>query len=1316
MTNNISKYHPLSIIALLMLFFTTLGTAQLVKDINVGPAGSQPYSFVALGNKAYFIAIAGTSNQIFQTDGTTNGTTPVTGFTGDILLYSKLVSWNSQAYFVTKSEDPTRGTRILLYKTSGATAVFVDTLISNSTSPSLLSFDVFNLHVENNLLYYDLQTISYRSLVKTLVSHNGQRNGSKVITGIGGNTSTDVATSSSSSNVFYGSNTFYTDERGGSSGNNSAFRTLSVVRNTTPVSKRTIFTRSWLATNSPPADFEFSPMGVIGDLFYAVNKDTLFRYDSTGVRTLIKTGVGVSIYSLQKLGNVMYFSNNLNQLWKTDGTAAGTVQITTNLEFVNKISNIISQNNSIYIETTAYSIVPSLYKLTGNTLTRIGSDSEGRFYNYFTYNSKLYWYYGDTFGGFKVFEEGATEAQTKTIAATGAPGSSSVTGEGAITANGLFLLALNNKVEALGVELWKFDLNIVSSTYCTSKGTLPWEFAISNVKFNTLNNTTDKFKDINSLGYSDYTSLTTTVNKGQSYPLSITPLLSWIGNLQSTYARVWIDYNQNKIFEANELVLEKANANPLTQSVLIPTTALTGTTRMRVSLKNDAYPTACETFAKGEVEDYTITIQEGIVTQLPDYTLTNFSLRVPSVVNGDIIYYTVDAKNIGTGSSGTTPVNKTYLSLDQTLDASDTQVGSANLPTLPSGQTLAGISGQASSIGFVGTYYVIVKIDPDNTIAESNENNNVIVSSTPILINPVANTCRTQDSLQLVRLYNATNGANWTNKWILTTPINTWYGVTLNTNGCVLRLELETNNLEGTLPNLNMPNLEGIFMIENKLSGTIPNFNLPNLKALFLYRNQLSGSIPNFSLMPNLQILSLFENRLNGTIPNFNLPNLGGLFLNSNQFSGIIPSFNLLKLVDLDISKNLLTGSIPTFNLPALRRLVLNNNQLSGCLPASLKSFCGIFVQIQKNPDLATQDFTAFCQNNTGACTTNQTDLRCNISFASVASNNTLTLNGNVTSRSNANVNNVSVRIYISRDSVISADDKLAWNYNTFNFGAAPIDNSQAIDFDLLPWNSGTGTFYLILVIDEPNAVVETNEFNNKSIYKLVVNPTNNSSLVLGVGLNAPVYRIYSAYNFKFTATNSGTTNLKDVEIKFTRPSQSANGGAKTVSIGSFQDFCPGGIECSVWRIPNFPAGTTATLDAPVFILAPTGNISASVSTSPSYSVGQNVSPATAPAQASAAQALTQRVPTQLIPVIIQAISPNPTEGDVQIKLDSWTKQTVDFNFSDITGKVIYSEKRDLEKGLNKLDFEVFHLPQGVYFIQTNVGKGKDVPSKFVKM
>jgi hypothetical protein len=51
--------------------------------------------------------------------------------------------------------------------------------------------------------------------------------------------------------------------------------------------------------------------------------------------------------------------------------------------------------------------------------------------------------------------------------------------------------------------------------------------------------------------------------------------------------------------------------------------------------------------------------------------------------------------------------------------------------------------------------------------------------------------CRQQDSLQLVALYNATNGANWINhkNWVTTKPIQEWEGISVNANGCVSSIE-----------------------------------------------------------------------------------------------------------------------------------------------------------------------------------------------------------------------------------------------------------------------------------------------------------------------------------------------------------------------------------------------------------------------------------------------------------------------------------------------------------------------------------------------
>ena len=91
-------------------------------------------------------------------------------------------------------------------------------------------------------------------------------------------------------------------------------------------------------------------------------------------------------------------------------------------------------------------------------------------------------------------------------------------------------------------------------------------------------------------------------------------------------------------------------------------------------------------------------------------------------------------------------------------------------------------------------------------------------------------------------------------------------------------------------------------------------------------------------------------------------------------------------------------------------------------------------------------------------------------------------------------------------------------------------------------------------------------------------------------------------------------------------------------SVGTFQDFCPGGIECSEWTIPNLAAGATATLDAPFFILDATGPIVVTtklLSSTPTDANATNntasvtISPAAAGASASFL-ALNRQKPSQL--------------------------------------------------------------------------------------
>lgn len=145
------------------------------------------------------------------------------------------------------------------------------------------------------------------------------------------------------------------------------------------------------------------------------------------------------------------------------------------------------------------------------------------------------------------------------------------------------------------------------STYCASKGNSVADEYINRVQLGTINNISGANN-----GYGDFTALSTNLTKGSSHTITITP--GWTGSAYPEGYAVWIDYNGDGDFaDAGELVWSKtaATATPASGSFTVPASAMTGATRMRVSMKYNGVPTACETFSYGEVEDYTVNLQAG---------------------------------------------------------------------------------------------------------------------------------------------------------------------------------------------------------------------------------------------------------------------------------------------------------------------------------------------------------------------------------------------------------------------------------------------------------------------------------------------------------------------------------------------------------------------------------------------------------------------------------------------------------------------------------------------------------------------------------
>ncbi len=142
-----------------------------------------------------------------------------------------------------------------------------------------------------------------------------------------------------------------------------------------------------------------------------------------------------------------------------------------------------------------------------------------------------------------------------------------------------------------------------SISYCTSRGNNTTYEYISRVALGTINNTSG-----NNSGYGNYTALSTNLAGGTSNTITLVP--GFTSSSYNEYWKVYIDYNKNGVFtDAGENVVTSSGSTTRTVSFTVPTTALNGSTRMRVQMQYNSYPSSsCLTYTYGEVEDYTVIV------------------------------------------------------------------------------------------------------------------------------------------------------------------------------------------------------------------------------------------------------------------------------------------------------------------------------------------------------------------------------------------------------------------------------------------------------------------------------------------------------------------------------------------------------------------------------------------------------------------------------------------------------------------------------------------------------------------------------------
>jgi hypothetical protein len=297
----------------------------------------------------------------------------------------------------------------------------------------------------------------------------------------------------------------------------------------------------------------------------------------------------------------------------------------------------------------------------------------------------------------------------------------------------------------------------VQLNYCASNGNSVADEYISKVILGSINNTTGAAGS----GYADYTSQSTNLTKGTSATITITP--TWTATLYNEGYAVFIDYNKDGDFDdSGETVWTKAasQATPVSGSFTVPTSAISGTTRMRVILAYNAIPASCGTYNYGETEDYTVNITNGVAdTTVPIITLSGSSIinlnvgdsftdpgaTASDTIDGNLTSSIVVTGSVNTGTAGTYILNynvsdaagNTAAQVSRTINvnevAADTEAPTAptNLTASAITETTATLSWSTSTDNFgVTAYEVFSNGTSIGTITSASANITGLVANT----------------------------------------------------------------------------------------------------------------------------------------------------------------------------------------------------------------------------------------------------------------------------------------------------------------------------------------------------------------------------------------------------------------------------------------------------------------------------------------------------------------------------------------------------------------------------------------------------------
>lgn len=285
---------------------------------------------------------------------------------------------------------------------------------------------------------------------------------------------------------------------------------------------------------------------------------------------------------------------------------------------------------------------------------------------------------------------------------------------------------------------------IGGGAYCTSAPLSDADSRINNVTIANINNT----PPAGCTTYTNFTNLTAQLEQGKTYPLSLT--LGTCGANFNKAAKVFIDWNGNGIFDANELVATTGIFNTTgtyTTNITVPASVIPGNySVMRVILTETSDTSTikpCGTYGKGETQDYRVQF-------LPTTTDAGITVIVSPDSTGSCsasTQVTVSIKNFGSAAISNIPVTVTITGPNNIVSTLQQTYTGSLAPLEQENFTLNGTFNAVAGSSYKITAATNLVGDP--ILSNNQASQTILISEPPVASDLLAYYCSNTSQYQL---------------------------------------------------------------------------------------------------------------------------------------------------------------------------------------------------------------------------------------------------------------------------------------------------------------------------------------------------------------------------------------------------------------------------------------------------------------------------------------------------------------------------------------------------------------------------------------